>query len=99
MLRCIGASSRETPSSTRRCPMSEADMEIVMRAFGKLFFGAAALAMSVGTASAAVVCNEDGDCWRARGRPVYGPELRLSIHPDNWRWERGDRYRWREPGR
>lgn len=70
-----------------------------MHALGKALLGAAALAMTAGTASAAVVCNDDGDCWRVRGRPAYGPELRLNIHPDNWRWERSDRYRWREPGR
>jgi hypothetical protein len=60
---------------------------------------AGALTLSAGAASAAVVCNEDGDCWRVRGKPNYGPDLRLSIHPDNWRWHRHERYRWREPGR
>jgi len=71
-----------------------------MKAINKaLLVGAAALTLSVTAASAAVVCNDDGDCWRVRGRPEYGPDLRLSIHPDNWRWERGERRRWREPGR
>jgi hypothetical protein len=70
-----------------------------MRVFGSMILGAAALAMTAGTASAAVVCNQDGDCWRVRGRPDYRPDLRLSIHPDNWRWRSSERYRWREPGR
>jgi hypothetical protein len=61
--------------------------------------GAGLLALTATTASAAVVCNDDGDCWRVRGRPAYEPGLRLSIHPDNWRWEGRERYRWREPGR
>lgn len=69
-----------------------------MRAVGKALVGLAVLTMTAGTASAAVVCNDEGDCWRVRGRPVYGPEVRLRIHPDDWTFERGDRYRWREPG-
>ena len=43
-----------------------------MKAIGMALLGAAALAMTAGTASAAVVCNDDGDCWRVRGRPNYG---------------------------
>jgi hypothetical protein len=71
-----------------------------MKAINKaLLIGATALTLTATAASAAVVCNDDGDCWRVRGRPDYGPDLRLSIHPDNWRWERSERYRWREPGR
>jgi hypothetical protein len=71
-----------------------------MRALRRtLLITAGAWALTATTASAAVVCNDDGDCWRVRGRPAYGPELRLRIYPDNWRWSRGDHYRWREPGR
>jgi hypothetical protein len=71
-----------------------------MKAMSKAFLiGAGALALTASAASAAIVCNEEGDCWRGRGRPAYGPELRLSIHPDNWKWSRHDRHRWREPGR
>ncbi len=70
-----------------------------MNMIGKALFGAAVLAMTAGTASAAVVCNDDGDCWRVRGRPAYGPDVRVKIYPDNWKWSSGDRYRWREPGR
>jgi hypothetical protein len=61
--------------------------------------GAAILALTATTASAAVVCNEDGDCWRVRSEPRYEPSLRLRIMPDEWRWKEGERYRWREPGR
>ena len=71
-----------------------------MRGFSKaILVGTGALALMATAASAAVVCNDEGDCWRVRGRPSYGPELRLQIHPDDWRWSRGERYRWREPGR
>ena len=69
-----------------------------MKAIGKtLLVTAGALALTAGAASAAVVCNDEGDCWRVRGNPSYGPELRLRIHPDDWRWSRSESYRWREP--
>jgi hypothetical protein len=70
-----------------------------MKALSKaILVAAGTLTLTAGAASAAIVCNDDGDCWHVRGRPTYGPELRLSIHPDNWRWARGERarYRWRE---
>jgi hypothetical protein len=70
-----------------------------MNALGKTVFAAATLALTVGTASAAVVCNDEGDCWRVRGRPAYEPGLRLRVYEDNWHWGRGEHYRWREPGR
>ena len=70
-----------------------------MTVFGKALLGAAALALTTGAASAAVVCNDDGDCWRVRGRPAYSPEFKLRIYEDNWRWRKGEHFRWRQPGR
>ena len=64
-----------------------------------LILGGGALALTATTSSAAVVCNADGDCWRVRGRPAYDNGLRLRVYPDDWRWSRGERYRWREHGR
>ena len=64
-----------------------------------LGLSAGTLALSAGTASAAVVCNDDGDCWRVRGRPHYDSGLRLRVYEDSWRWGRGENYRWRDPGR
>ena len=63
-----------------------------------ILVGAGALALSTTLASAEVVCNEDGDCWRVRERYEYKPELRLKVYPDNWRWEESakERYRWRD---
>ena len=60
--------------------------------------GAGILTLSTTFASAEIVCNEDGDCWRVRERYVYKPELRLKVYPNDWRWEERDsrRYRWRE---
>ena len=70
-----------------------------MNVFTKIVLvGASALALSAANASAEIVCNEDGDCWHVRERPVYQPELKLHIYGDDWKWSDGDRdrYRWRE---
>ena len=48
------------------------------------YFKTAALAV-LGTvaltagASAAVVCNEDGDCWRTKERLTYPPDARVQM--------------------
>ena len=59
---------------------------------------AGVVALGASSASAAVVCNDDGDCWRVKEKYEYKPELRLRIYDDNWKWADGDRdkYRWRE---
>lgn len=59
---------------------------------------AVALAMVSTSASAAIVCNRDGDCWRTKKRYDYRPEFGLRIYSDNWSWKRRDRnrYRWRD---
>jgi hypothetical protein len=59
----------------------------------------AGLALSSMTASAAVVCNDEGDCWRVKERHDYKPELRLHVYDDDWKWKDGEKYRWREAGR
>ncbi len=61
-----------------------------------LFASAAALVLGLGSASAAVVCNEEGDCWKVKKRVEYKPELRLRVYDDNWKWKDGEKYRWRE---
>ena len=63
-----------------------------------LLVGAAALALSAAAASAEVVCNAEGDCWRVKEHRNYEPSLKLRIMPDNWKWKEGENYRWREPG-
>jgi len=52
-------------------------------------------AMATG-ASAAIVCNREGDCWHVKGRYNYRPEFGITVHPNNWRWGVGERWRWRE---
>ena len=71
-----------------------------MKAFTKAILGAGAgLALTSGAVTAAVVCNEDGDCWKTTETRVYEPTLKLRVQPDDWRWKEGEKYRWREPGR
>lgn len=71
----------------------------LLMAAGALTFGAGVTTMSASDASAAIVCNRDGDCWKVRGRPRYKPEFGLRIYGDDWRWRRGENYRWRKSGR
>ena len=57
------------------------------------------LALATG-ASAAVVCNEDGDCWRVKEKHTYPPDVKLHVYEDDWKRADADsaKYRWREPG-
>ena len=71
----------------------------LLLAAGAITVSAGALTVSATPSLAAVVCNRDGDCWRVRGRPSYGPDLGLRIYGDDWRWRRGENYRWRKIGR
>jgi len=57
---------------------------------------AGALALSATAASAAIVCNDEGDCWHVRGNPEFKPELKLHIHPDSWKWAKSEHYKWHE---
>ena len=72
-----------------------------MKLLAQAAFGAAMLALTAGSASAAVVCNEDGDCWRVKEQRNYEPSLKLRVMPDDWKWQDNekDRYRWRDSGR
>jgi len=64
------------------------------------YLGSAILALSViafsTAASAAVVCNNEGDCWRPHAVHAYPAGVNLNVYGDEW--EPGDGYRWREPG-
>ncbi len=63
-----------------------------------LLAAASAACVTASGVSAAVVCNDDGDCWRTKEKYEYRPELKLRIYDDNWRWEEkeNNKYRWRE---
>ena len=48
--------------------------------------GAAILASSVITASAAIVCSGSGNtCWHVQERHTYPPSAGVVIHEDDWR--------------
>lgn len=54
------------------------------------------LALTASMASAAIVCNGEGDCWHERDGGWVRPEWGLVVHPDNWKWREHEHYRWRE---
>jgi hypothetical protein len=54
------------------------------------------LAVGATTASAAVVCNGEGDCWRTKERYTYPPDAGVRVYSDDWKWGPDDKYRWRE---
>jgi hypothetical protein len=58
--------------------------------------GAAAIVASSAPASAAIACNNRGECWHVRGDYAYRPEFGVVVHPDGWRWGRREHFRWRE---
>jgi hypothetical protein len=53
------------------------------------------LAFTATNASAAIVCNAEGDCWHVKDKYEYKPEWGIQVYPDTWTWS-GDKYRWRE---
>lgn len=63
-----------------------------------LLMAGSALAVTAMGAQAAVVCNEEGDCWRTKEKHEYRPEFKVRIYDDNWKWEEKEskKYRWRE---
>ena len=68
-----------------------------MRSIAKALLASAAALFVAGTsASAAVVCNDDGDCWHVKGHAKYKPEMKLHIYGDDWKWNDHDKHRWRE---
>ena len=59
-----------------------------------------AVGLSSLSASARIVCNEDGDCWHVHEDYAYPPGAGVVIHPDDSRWAEGEHHAWREhPGR
>ena len=66
------------------------------------YLGRAALAVlgmvALTTSStAAVVCNDEGDCWRTADRLDYPPNVGISIYDDDY--DIGPKHRWREAGK
>lgn len=55
--------------------------------YGAVFGAACVLAGSATTASAEIACNDEGDCWHITKIHKYRPEFKITIYPDDWRWE------------
>jgi hypothetical protein len=71
-----------------------------MKYLGSAVLGILGVIALSASASAAVVCNEDGDCWRVKEKYPYPPQAKVQIYEDDWKWADADRakYRWRDPG-
>ena len=56
-----------------------------------------ALVVTIGTASARIVCNAEGDCWHTDAPPPPVPGIRFNLHPDDWyfhqKWDDTHHYR------
>ena len=70
----------------------ERKMNILSKA---VVVAAGALAFAASAASAAVVCNDEGECWHAK-RSDFKSEFKLQVHPDNWKWGASEHFKWRE---
>jgi hypothetical protein len=57
-----------------------------------VLIGAGALMAATTSASAAIVCNRDGECWHTHDRYAYPAGFGVVIHDDNWRWGHHDHY-------
>jgi hypothetical protein len=58
--------------------------------------GLGMVGMSSLSASARIVCNEDGACWHTPETYTYPPAAGIVIHPDDWRWKESEHYSWKE---
>ena len=68
-----------------------------MKHFGIAVLGiVGALAFTATSASAAIVCNEDGDCWHAKEKYEYKPEFGVHVYGDEGRGYWGPKGAWIE---
>ena len=58
--------------------------------------GVSAVALISTSASAGIVCNSDGDCWHTQTDYQYQPTFGLTVHPNDWKWNEGEKHAWRE---
>jgi hypothetical protein len=65
-----------------------------------LLGAAGAVALMTSGVSAAIICNDEGDCWQATERLTYPPEARVQIYEDDYVIDK-KKYKMREarPGR
>jgi hypothetical protein len=90
--RALDARTIQATKTLSCCPNQGGIMNSLTKA---IVAGASALALTATAASAAIVCNDEGECWHAK-RSDFKPEHRLHVYPDNWKWGSKEHYRWRE---
>jgi hypothetical protein len=71
-------------------------MKTITKLAAAALLSAATVAVTASTASAAVVCNREGECWHVSNRYHYRPEFGLVVHPDGWVWGANEHYRWHD---
>ena len=57
--------------------------------------GTGALALSLASASAAIVCSGNV-CWHVKEHHNYPAEAGVKIYADDWKWGPHEKYQWRE---
>jgi hypothetical protein len=60
-----------------------------------LLGAAGSIALMTTSVSAAVVCNNEGDCWRVKEKYTYPPKAGVQIYGDDYVIDT-KKYRWRE---
>jgi hypothetical protein len=82
-------------------PHANSDKENAMRRLSMMLLGATGMiaVMSTG-ASAAIICNDDGDCWQTTETYTYPPDARVHVYADDYVIDK-KKYKMREvrPGR
>jgi len=71
-------------------------MKLISTTALALLMGAGALVTTTVGASAEIVCNHDNDCWHVKKHHDFRPEFGVVVHPDDWKWKEGEKFRWRE---
>ena len=67
----------------------------LITALASATIGAALLAGSAVSASAAIACTGNV-CWHAQETYTYPPESKVIVHEDNWRWGPNEHFTFRE---
>ena len=70
-------------------------MKLLGKALTTAAAGAAFLAASAISASAAILCS-GSTCWHAHEAYSYPPEARVIVHDDGWKWGPSEKFVFRE---
>ena len=62
-------------------------MKFTSKLASAAILGLGLAAFAAGSASAHIVCNENGDCWHTDRHEHYR-DVKVEVHPDNWYFHR-----------